>query len=460
MRCIAEYVISAGMRMNQPLIDMLVENHYADLFAECSCVFHICQGFLWYASTKVLEVDENSVAVHGSKMFVMQETLKVYELPLHGLVSKSQACINGSELVCGQDGRRYTLPPGLCFEALSVLADEQNVWIWVKQKHNGKDCLVQHLYSIDGMLLHECSVKMYCNCSNDFAMVGGICVRSELSICMPMMVRSKIVAKQALMVALTPDIVYMEYAGRISSKAYDAVVYDIDTDVYEMLALDNDVDLFDLYMAVLIQPEIGACIDPTECLIADATDATDAMSMHLQAKIEKHLFEEFVLGSMGDRMVASMVRKYGKHAMEMVLCRLYRKVDDKGKQMLEQWVRDVQTLDALKLIVIYFPAEIARYIQMCIDGKREHEIYDLIEHYWGSAMMDALSSVLLEKNCLYHFCMCKPEYGAVFGNFALVEKYNIQAQRNKCIEEHLGLNKAKANPEVAYRKTNDERQAL
>ncbi|KHN69373.1 hypothetical protein M896_081090 [Ordospora colligata OC4] len=456
MRCIAEYAVSADMLINQPLLNVLVENRYIMLPAEYSCMFYIRQGFLWYTSNKILKVDESSVAVHESKMFVIQETLKVYELPLHGLVNNFKVYVNGSEIVCSEDGRRYMLPPGIFSEVMDVLVDDQNAWIWTNEEYNGKRCLVQHHYIIDRNLLQECEVKIYCSCSNDFVMIRDVCVRSKSSICMPIMVRSKIVAKQVLMMVLTADVVYMEYSGRISSKAYDDTVYDIDIDAYELLTLDNNMDLFDLYIAIFMQYDIEACVDPNECL----NDENNAMNIHLQAKIEKYLFEEFVLGSMGDRMVAGMVRKYGKHGMEIILCRLYRKVDDSGKQMLEQWVRDVHALDALKLIVIYFPMEIERYIQMCIDEHREYEINDLIEHYRGSDMMDVLASILLEKNCLYHFCMCRPEYSTMFGDFTLVEKYNIQAQRNRWIEKCLGLNKAKVSPEVAYREGKDEKQAL
>lgn len=240
--------------------------------------------------------------------------------------------------------------------------------------------------------------------------VQDVSVGVDEWVCNPTRACRRVVGDKTVVVMTSTEMVYMECDGYVASKPHREDIYEVDMDRYEVLGLSSTIDVFELYLA--LQMFVDLPVD-----------------LRMEEKVERFLFRVFVFSSHGGALVSRLVL-CGDRRMEMILCRLYRKVDDRGKRELQGWIGDVRGVDALKLIVIYFPQRMEEYIDLCIMERREYEIEELIEHYRGTDMVEKMAQMLLMRNCLYLFCLCRPEYRTRFENIVTVERYNTRSQRN------------------------------
>lgn len=248
-------------------------------------------------------------------------------------------------------------------------------------------------------------------CSDVILQIQDISVRRHAAALHPVRVHHREVGGRLLMMVVERNAVHMEYDGFAASKPCSADVYGVDMERWELLTLCSRADAFDLYMSLQIFTDLP-------------------VDLSMQGKVEAFLFRLFVFSDQG-RVLAEKLEHGGRdERMEGILCRLYRKVDDCGKRDLDALVRNIRSIDALRLVVIYFPCEVERYIDLCIQENREYELEELVEHYRGSEMLESVSRMLLERNCFHLFCLCRPEYRVQLEDVVLVEKYNTRSQRN------------------------------
>ncbi|CAD25645.1 hypothetical protein [Encephalitozoon cuniculi GB-M1] len=408
MRCMEEYLFDRSKLAARPLGKVLAEDYCFDLEREEASGFRVSKGFLWCGECRAMEVDEKTVYLHGSKLFMVSDSLKVYELPSalpsSGLVVRGDDCV-----YIEKNGRRWTFPDMPEDEVLDGTFLGDRVWIWHAVNTEGRRHLSRSTYLLETEKAVRCEGKMYARDGETILQVQDILVRKDAEICNPTRVWSRGAGDGMVVITTTPDTVWMEYGGYVSSKPCCKEIYGMDG--CRLLGLSSCVDVSDLYLTLRLFTDIPVEVEAVE-------------------KIEEYLFKLFVFTDRGGRLVEWLVESGMDRQKEMILCRLYRKVDDKGKRVLERWMQGIQSLDALKLIIIYFPEKLERYIKMCIEEKREFEIEEVVEHYQGSDKIEEICLVLLKNSCLHLFSLCMPEYKGRFGDVALVERYNMESQRN------------------------------
>lgn len=352
MKHVESYRISGAELRTKPLKDIVSEYHLAS--DDVSSSFSISKGFLHYKTYKVKKVKEENTLILGSKMFTIDDQLRIYELP-----------------------------------ANESMLEDCTSW------YNRRRCM-------DGTCGMDCAEVSF--------QLQDILVRKGMIVPDPIRVHRKNVGGRDLLLITTIDMIYVEYDGYVASKPHNIDIYEIDMNSYEAVGLSSSLDIFDLYLTLQIFVNL-----PVELGARD--------------RMEKYLFRLFVFSDVGAVLLERLMSSCANE-MEMVLCRLYRKVDDKGKKKMSRWMGNIRSQEALKLIIIYFPHEIERYIQLCISEEKEYEIEELIEHYKGTELLEKVAVILLNNNCFYLFCICKPEYEARFESLTLVEKYNMKTQRN------------------------------
>jgi hypothetical protein len=226
-----------------------------------------------------------------------------------------------------------------------------------------------------------------------------------------------------LLLAATKSRIFMEYGGICAHKPYVGHVYEIDMDVYKIHLLDSTMSLHDLYLTLYMRTGLPAPSDVSE--------------------VEAFLFRLFLFTDHGMELASKLYRDWNiageetRSSLELVLYRLYRKVDDRGKRVLSQIISGISGMRHMKAVIIYFPEKLEDYLNYCIDESMEYEIEEIIEHYRGSSHLSAVAEVLLHRNCFYLFCLCRPEFCGRFKLIAEVEKYNIKTQRGMRREDLL-----------------------
>ncbi|AFN83358.1 hypothetical protein EROM_071070 [Encephalitozoon romaleae SJ-2008] len=411
MKCIEEYTFDRDKCPGKMLEDILREDYSFDFEGEQKSLFTLRKKFLWYEGCKVIEVGEVPGHIHGNRLFMVEDRLRVYELPSVASRFRNASVAKKEKTVCiERDGRKCFLPDGAEDGFLDGDFSKDRVWIWSLAEEEGREYLSRKVYLLRKEELVGPEKKLYKRNGEVILQIQDIFVRKCVEISNPMRVWSKAMGDGMVVIVVTSGIVYMEYGGYVSSKPCCKGIYGMDG--CRLLGLSSWTDISDLYLTLRLFTDIQVDLRALE-------------------RIEEYLFKLFVFTSKGEWMVKWLLKSGMDKEKEMILCRLYRKVDDKGKRKLNPWMERIISLDALKLVIIYFPEEMERYIRMCIEEKREYEIEEIIEHYRGSEMIERICQILLRNNCLYLFSLCMPEYVGKFGDVALVEKYNMESQKNK-----------------------------
>ncbi|KAG5859200.1 hypothetical protein KMI_08g13370 [Encephalitozoon hellem] len=410
MKCIEEYAFDKDRHAGRVLKDILREDYCFDLENEEKSLFVLREGFLWYEGRRVVEVGVPG-HIHGNRLFMVEDRLKVYELPsvpscfCNGSITERNKCV-----YMERDGRRCCLPSGSLSGFLDGGFSKDKAWMWSLELKEGREYLSRNTYLLKHEEAIEFGKKIYRENGKTVLKVQNILVRKCAEILSPTKVWSKAMGDEMAMIAVTSSTVYVEYGGYICSKPCFKGIYGMDG--CKLLGLSSWVDISDLYLTLRLFTDIE-------------------IDSRVMERIEEYLFKLFVFTDRGEWMVRWLLESGMSREKEMVICRLYRKVDDEGKGKLRPWIERISSLDALKLVIIYFPEEMERYIKMCIEEEREYEIEEIIEHYRGSGMIEEICKILLRKNCLYLFSLCMREHEGEFGNVALVERYNMESQRNK-----------------------------
>ncbi|ADM11871.1 uncharacterized protein Eint_071080 [Encephalitozoon intestinalis ATCC 50506] len=413
MQCTEEYLFDRDKQLGRCLREILLEDYCFELGGEERTPFEIKKGFLWYGRYKVIKIDGDWAYLHGYKLFVAKDRLRVYELPLGQSRSLGDLIVKeGSMVLAERDGKRWNLA-AICEEkVLDVAFSKDKAWIWYSEGEE-EEYLCKSIYLLKDSEWVKWKKETYRESGEEILRIQDIVVRKKTVVRNPLRVWSKVLMNEVVSIVVTEDMVYVECGGYISLKPCCGGIYDMDG--CRLLGLSSWENISDLYLTLLLFTDIAV------------------ENLELE-RIEEYLFKLFVFTEEGERLVKWLMESGMDEKKEMIVCKLYRKIDDRGKRKIEGWVRRVKNLDALKLVIIYFPEEMERYIRMCIEEKREYEIEEVIEHYRGSEMMKEISRVLLQNNCFYLFSQCMPEYEGSFGDVVLVEKYNMESQKNIRLE--------------------------
>jgi hypothetical protein len=317
--------------------------------------------------------------------------------------------LNGSE---GEDAEATGV--------LAFLRHEKWLYLWGTHHH----VLYMRKYRMKESSFVHASGFLYSSGVPDLILsVQGVRLCTTPSILCPLVVGAKVVGGKVLLLAVTGDRIFMEYEGLCAYKSYSGHVYEADLDACVVHLLDSVIDLHDLYLTLCLRTHLPIPFNIPE--------------------IEAFLFRLFLFTGYGMEFIdrlrgdweASRLASCGGgdrcSSLDLILYRLYRKVDDRGKRMLHPLVSGINNLQHMKTVIIYFPDKLEEYLNYCIDSRMEYEIEDIIEHYRGSSSIEAISEVLLRRNCFHLFCMCRPEFYGRFKIIAEVERHNSRTQRNK-----------------------------
>lgn len=420
MGCVEEYLFDSHKLVERTLAEILAEDYGFEVEGPEESTFRVEKGFLWCGRHRVMDVDEARTLVLGNRLFVAGSLLEVHSLP-RGPVSGDCGDV---EEDCGRG-----CASGGGSELLWSKRKGERLWEWSSLDVDGRRCLSRSEYVVGGLDAARCSERVYARDSEVVLRMQEISVRRDVGIYDPIRVCGRAMRDGVVVVVVTMDAIYMEYGGYVSSKPCGKGMYDVDVDEWRVVGIFSHMDICDLYLTLRLFTDIEV----------------DGRAIR---GIEEYLFRLFVFTDRGEEMVKWLVCDGIDKEKEMVLCRLYRKVDEEGKRKLEALVRGVRSLDALRLVIIYFPDEMERYISMCIEERREYEIPEVIEHYRGSDMVDRISLALVRRNCFHLLGMCMAKYEGRFGDVALVEKYNMESQRRMqmALEMEGGFESGKVCP--------------
>ncbi|KAI4291788.1 hypothetical protein PAPHI01_1062 [Pancytospora philotis] len=86
-----------------------------------------------------------------------------------------------------------------------------------------------------------------------------------------------------------------------------------------------------------------------------------------------------------------------------VLCRAYRRVDDRGKALLERHIEPASlSADELQYIIIYKPHLLEEFVWLCIRDSRLFYLRDLADFYSKAGKFPEIQAVLLKRGLLLH----------------------------------------------------------